>query len=158
MALQSLLWTAYFRGLDMRKIRLKELAEIERGKNKIYPAGCTLIPLSASSLELIKYMPDADEIGGRFAVVIPHEGVVPEYLFISIMRAAPEFFHKYQTTINLQYETLLEYYLVDFDEDVHVQLDIANKMKILGMLERKEEEVIKELKELKRTFLSKMFI
>ena len=77
----------------MRKIRLKELAEIERGKNKIYPAGCTLIPLSASSLELIKYMPDADEIGGRFAVVIPHEGVVPEYLFIRKRRKTPVFRH-----------------------------------------------------------------
>lgn len=142
----------------MKKIRLKELAEIERGQNTIYPAGCTLIPLSASSVKLIKYMSDADEVGGRFAVVIPHKGVIPEYLFISIMRAAPEFFHKYQTTINLQYDTLLEYYLVDFDKDVRVQLDIANKMKILNILEHKEEYVIKELKELKRTFLSKMFI
>lgn len=143
----------------MKKVRLATVAEIERAQDKIYPAGCTLIVLSAAhqNSNHIRYMAEAAKVEERFAVVIPHKGVIPEFLYAAIKRAAPEFFHNYQTGINLQYDVLAKYYKVEFTEDLHIQQSIVDKIKVFERAEQMEEEIINTLKEFKRTMLSKMF-
>lgn len=76
----------------MRKVKIIKLATIERAQDKIYPAGCTLIPLSASAPELVRFLDTASAVENRFAVVIPNEKVIPEFLFITVQRASARFF------------------------------------------------------------------
>ena len=51
----------------MSRKKITEVAEVERAvKGKVYPAGCTLIALSATKPEP-EYAPDSGEIETRYA-------------------------------------------------------------------------------------------
>ena len=141
----------------MRKIKIIKLAAIERAQDKIYPAGCTLIPLSASAPELVRFLETASAVENRFAVVIPNEKVIPEFLFITVQRASARFFHTYQTGINLQFNTLLKYFKVEFTDNKERQSEIVEAVRKCDQIALKEELAIGVLKEIKRNMLQRMF-
>lgn len=141
---------------SMRK--LAELSDIERAvKGKIYPTGCTLIPLSAADARLIRYHGEAGEVSNRFAVVNPHAGINGRYLYIAIMWAADNFFHKYQTGINLQLPILLKYFKVQFHNNKDVQDEIANRMFLIDTEIANVEKEIEHEQDMKKFLLNNMF-
>lgn len=138
--------------------KLSELASIERAqKDKIYPSGCTLIPLSAASHKLIRYLEEAEKVDSRYAVAIPKGQVIPKFLHIIIKMAAPRFFHTYQTGMNLQIDILLEYYRVKYIPDVNKQREIAQAVLLVEQQERLELQEIERLKALKKRHMKMMF-
>lgn len=142
---------------EHRKANIYELADIERAvKGKIYPAGCTLIPLSAATSTPNKLTTDEGEIETRYAVVQPHIDVNPVYLFAIIEREYPHFKAKYMTTINLQFGQLknLE---VEYHPNKKTQNRIAELLEAAEKLSKKEKYVIEKLKKEKAYFLGTMF-
>ena len=71
-----------------KDVKLAEVATIERAKaGKVYPFGCSLIPLSAWQIESISFLEEPQEVSGRYAVIIPNASkVLPRYLFINLIR------------------------------------------------------------------------
>lgn len=142
---------------EYRRANIYELAEIERAvKGKIYPEGCTLIPLSAATSTPNKLTKEKGKIETRYAVVQPHTNVNPAYLFAIIEREYPHFKEKYMTTINLQFGQLknLE---VDYHPQKQTQDRIVEMLEEVEELRKQEEKMIANLKETKTYFLGTMF-
>lgn len=142
---------------EYRRANIYELADIERAvKGKIYPAGCTLIPLSAATSTPNKLTTEEGEIETRYAVVQPHINVNPAYLFAIIEREYPHFKAKYMTTINLQFGQLknLE---VEYHTNKKTQDRIAELLEAAEKLSKKEKQVIERLKKEKAYFCGTMF-
>lgn len=138
-------------------VNIYDIADIERAvKGKIYPAGCTLIPLSAATSTPNKYMKEPGEVETRYAVAIPKDGVNSKYLFISIERAYEHFKYRYMTTINMQFGQLRHLEL-DYHEDGKVQDEIVRMVQEAERLERKEQEIVEHLQAQKKYFLRTMF-
>ncbi len=142
-----------------RKIKLSKVADIERGKNdKIYPAGCTLIPLSASDYTLIKYLKNADTVSSRFAVVRPHEFVNSEYLYIAILQAAEAFFATYKTGINLQLSILQKFFTIRYHDDSSTQKYIVDHIQLVNQYVQNVIYEMETYKNMKKNMLSRMLI
>lgn len=137
---------------------ITQICDIERAKSgKIYPAGCSYIQLSAiNSEKCLKYQNNCGEIDTRYAVFIPKIECNPYYVFMALEQAIPEFLHTYQTTINLQFDTLKE---------IDIQMtDIENQNKFVEIQTQinaeieQEKEIIQGYKRIKQYFLNAMFV
>lgn len=137
--------------------RLIEIADIERAKKgKIYPAGCTLIALSATKgVGDNKYHEADGEVEPRYAVIRPRIEILPKYLFISIQVAFSEFYQAWHTGINLQIDKL-EFLKVKIHE-LEAQATIVEFYKKMTYLEEKEEQLIQKAKNVKKGYLDKLF-
>lgn len=139
-------------------MQLAEVATIERAiKGKQYPAGCTLIPLSAADRSLVQYHDRAGEIASRYAVVIPGPMVLPYYLHLSILNSAAHFFFTYQTTINLKFDLLEKYYTVAV-HDLETQRAVIAHLQVIDADLHSTKKAVKWWKNLKETFLDEMFV
>lgn len=135
-----------------------DIADVERAVNgKIYPAGCTLMPLSAAQSSPCVYHSESGPVETRYAVIQPHGDVNPEYLFTIIERAYPRFKSKYMTTINMQFGQL-KFLMVDYHPDRWTQDYVADMVRQVHALEEQERKIIEELKEQKRFYLGTMFV
>lgn len=135
-----------------------DIADVERAVNgKNYPAGCTLMPLSAARSSPLVYHDARGPVETRYAVIQPHEDVNPEYLFTIIERAYPRFKSKYMTTINMQFGQL-KFLTVDYHPDRETQDYVADMIRQVHALEKQEQKIIEELKEQKRFYLGTMFL
>lgn len=76
---------------------------------------------------------------------------------ITVQRASARFFHTYQTGINLQFNTLLKYFKVEFTENKERQSEIVEAVRKCDQIALKEELAIGVLKEIKRNMLQRMF-
>lgn len=140
---------------NYRVVRLQEVATIERAeKGKLYPKGCILIALSATKGQ-VEYSEDGGEVDSRWAVVIPHEGYVPEYIYYSIERSFPEFLEKYMTGINLQIKGLD--YLEIAVHPINEQKELVRMLGIVEEKQKKEERLLEKWKDVKKYYLGKMF-
>lgn len=134
-----------------------DIADVERAVNgKIYPSGCTLMPLSAAQSSPLIYHSESGPVETRYAVIQPHGDVNPEYLFTIIERAYPRFKSKYMTTINMQFGQL-KFLTVDYHPDREAQDYVADMVRQVHTLEEQERKIIEELKEQKRYYLGTMF-
>lgn len=142
---------------NYKRVNIYDIADVERAiKGKIYPAGCTLIPLSAAISTPNRMTTEAGEIESRWAVVQPKDNVNPVYLFAIIGREYPHFKAKFMTTINLQFGQLknLE---VDYHPDKSIQNTIAETLERVEDLAEKERRIVETLKEQKKYYLGTMF-
>lgn len=138
-------------------VNIYDIADIERAvKGKIYPAGCTLIPLSAATSTPNKYMKEPGDVETRYAVAIPKDGVNSKYLFIAIERAYERFKYRYMTTINMQFGQL-KHLELDYHEDGKVQDEIVRMVEEAERLERKEQAIVEHLQAQKKYFMGTMF-
>lgn len=134
-----------------------DIADVERAVNgKNYPAGCTLMPLSAAQSSPLVYHKNKGTVKTRYAVIKPHSDVNAEYLFTIIERAYPRFKSKYMTTINMQFGQL-KFLMVDYHPDRQSQDYVADMVRQVHTLEEQERKIIEELKEQKRYYLGTMF-
>lgn len=137
--------------------RLIDIADIERAKaGKLYPAGCTLIALSATNGESDnKYHAKDGEVEPRYAVVKPKIEILPKYLFISIQMAFPTFYQGWQTGINLQFDKLR--FLKVKIHELETQAAIVEFYKKMTQLEQKQEQLIQKAQDMKKGYLDKLF-
>ena len=140
---------------NYKTVRLSDIADIERAKRgKVYPVGCTLIELSATS-ERIRYLEAEEEVDARYAVIISHYAHEPKYIYYSIQRAFPRFLHEWKTGLNLKFENLQ--YLSIAVHPIEVQREIVKEIRVVEQKQEKEEKQIAFFKELKKSFLNDMF-
>lgn len=144
----------------MGGVKLADVAIIERAKTgKIYPRGCSLIPLSAWQIESISFLEQPTEVSGRYAVIIPNiTKVLPRYLFMCIQESAPEFEARYVTGINLQHDILVEHFTIRVHEDFECIEAIENRLEAIDLMQAQEARVVKCLQGLKAGMLEKMFV
>ena len=138
------------------KVNIFDVADIERAlQGKIYPAGSTLIALSATRGQ-VEYMPEAGYVETRYAVVVPKVVCVPYYLFIVIQEAFPEYLSKYMTGINLQFDNL-KYLEVEWHQDIEAQAYISEMMRQADDAVDKVQQEIERLEDMKKFFLDRLF-
>lgn len=138
----------------MGRKKITEIAEVERAQNeRVYPAGCTLIALSATKPEP-EYTTEARKIDSRYAVIIPQK-IHPEYLFEAVKWELPEFLHRHRTGINLQFSELKHLSIAVITEKEQIAW-----MKVIGKLNdqiEKEKKEISRMKDMKAWYLDNMF-
>ena len=141
-------------------VKLADVAIIERAKTgKVYPRGCSLIPLSAWQIESISFLEQPTEVSGRYAVIIPNlTKVLPRYLFMCIQESAPEFEAKYVTGINLQHDILVKYFTIRIHEDFECIKAFEEQFGAIDRMLDAELSTVKKLKDVKAGFLEKMFV
>ncbi len=141
--------------MAIKTVNITELANIERSSGKVYPAGCTLIQVSATRGQVLYHAEEA-EIPAKFAVVTANDKVLPRYLYHMISFQADAFFHAIQTGLNIQIESLNEMKLKIYT-DLEKQAEIVRYLDAIEKMEASEEAIIELLKQAKQTNLSEMF-
>ena len=141
--------------MAIKTVNITELASIERSSGKVYPAGCTLIQVSATRGQVLYHAEEA-EVPSHYAVFSPNDKVLPKYLYHMISFQADAFFHAIQTGLNIQMDTLNEMKL-KIHTDLEKQAEIVKYLDVIEMMEAKEETTIELLKQAKQTSLSEMF-
>ena len=141
--------------MAIKTVNITELANIERSSGKVYPAGCTLIQVSATRGQVLYHAEEA-EIPAKFAVVTANDKVLPRYLYHMISFQADAFFHAIQTGLNIQIESLNEMKL-KIHTDLEKQAEIVRYLDAIEKMEASEEAIIELLKQAKQTNLSEMF-
>ena len=136
--------------------KLTEVAQIERAKKgKTYPAGCTLIALSATKGD-VEYLEEAGEVETRYAVIIPDTKIVTErYLYSAICFFFPEFLHRHRTGINLQFDELK--YLQVAVHSLADQKEFVKELEQIDQRIKQEEEIITKTQDLKKSMLGRLF-
>lgn len=76
----------------MKLTKITELANIERSSGKVYPAGCTLIQISATNGQVL-YHAEEEEVPAKYAVVTANDKVLPKYLYHAISCQAGHFIY-----------------------------------------------------------------
>lgn len=143
-----------------KDVKLADVATIERAKaGKVYPFGCSLIPLSAWQIESISFLEQPTEVSGRYAVIIPDASkVLPRYLFMCVEDSAEEFEAQYVTGINLQHDILVQYFTVKVHEDFECIEAIEDRLEAIDLMQAQEARVVNKLQDLKAGFLENIFV
>ena len=141
--------------MAIKTVNITELAKIERSSGKVYPAGCTLIQVSATRGQVLYHAEEA-EVPAKYAVVTANKKVLPKYLYHMISFQADAFFHAIQTGLNIQMDTLNDMKL-KIHTDLEKQAEIVRYLDVIEKMEAKEETTIELLKQAKQTNLSEMF-
>ena len=142
--------------MAIKTVNITELANIERSNGKIYPAGCTLIQVSATNGQVLYHTEEA-EVPAKYAVVTANDKVLPKYLYHIISFRADTLFHAIQTGLNIQIDSLSEMKL-KIHADLEKQAEIVRYLDVIEKMEAKEETAIELLKQSKQTNLSEMFV
>ena len=141
--------------MAVKTVNITELAKIERSSGKVYPAGCTLIQVSATKGQVLYHVEEA-EIPSHYAVFLPNEKVLPKYLYHMISFQAGHFIYTVQTGLNIQINSLNEMKL-KIHTEMEKQAEIVRYLDVIEKMEAKEEKTIELLKQAKQTNLSEMF-
>ena len=141
--------------MAIKTINITELANIERSSGKIYPAGCTLIQVSATNGQVLYHAAEA-EIPAKYAVITANDKVLPKYLYHMISFRADAFFHAIQTGLNIQIDSISEMKL-KIHTDLDKQAEIVKYLDVIERMEASEEATIELLKQAKQTNLNEMF-
>ncbi|HFI0186158.1 TPA: restriction endonuclease subunit S [Streptococcus suis] len=140
----------------MNLVKITDLASIERSSGKVYPAGCTLIQISATRGQVV-YHDKEGEVPSHYAVFLPNDKVVPKYLYHAISYQAGHFLQTVQTGLNIQLDSLSEMKL-KVHTDLEKQAEIVSYLDVIEKMEASEEATIELLKQAKQTSLSEMFV
>ena len=141
--------------MAIKTVNITELAKIERSSGKTYPAGCTLIQISATRGQVLYHVEEA-EIPSHYAVFLPNDKVLPKYLYHMISFQAGRFIYTVQTGLNIQIDSLNEMKL-KIHTNLGKQAEIVRYLDVIEKMEAKEETTIELLKQAKQTNLSEMF-
>lgn len=140
-----------------KRVRLSDFAIWERSKkNVVYPAGCTLLQVSASKGETV-YLWEPQEVDSKYCVIQPDpEKIEPLYLFHGIQQFMPEWRAKYQTGLNIRPDELKHFTLM-IVPDREAQKQFVAEAEFIEQMKRETEQEIRELEEMKRYFLEVLF-
>lgn len=139
-----------------------EIATVERAvAKKIYPAGTTLIRMSAVKgyLEdaVLKYVEEPGEIDSKYCCIVPDENVIrPRILFELIGTALDEYMHTYVSGKNIRAKDFrfLEIPVLPMAE----QIELEKELNRLDEEERQTQKLITALKDFEAIMLDHMFV
>lgn len=139
-----------------------EIATVERAvAKKIYPAGTTLIRMSAVKgyLEdaVLKYVEEPGEIDSKYCCIVPDENVIrPRILFELIGTALDEYMHTYVSGMNIQAKDFrfLEIPVLPMAE----QIELEKELNRLDEEERQTQKLITALKDFEAIMLDHVFV
>ena len=139
-----------------------EIATVERAvAKKIYPAGTTLIRMSAvkgyPEDSVLKYVEEPGEIDSKYCCIVPDENVIrPRILFELIGTALDEYMHTYVSGMNIQAKDFrfLEIPVLPMAE----QIELEKQLNRLDEEERQTQKLITALKDFEAIMLDHMFV
>lgn len=139
-----------------------EIATVERAvAKKIYPAGTTLIRMSAVKgyLEdaVLKYVEEPGEIDSKYCCIVPDENVIrPRILFELIGTALDEYMHTYVSGKNIRAKDFrfLEIPVLPMAE----QIELEKELNRLDEEERQTQKLITALKDFEAIMLDHVFV
>lgn len=145
-------------GFHMMNGRLSDVAVWERAKkNKVYPAGCTLLQVSASKGETV-YLNEPSKVDSKYCVITPDvQRIDPIYFYVLLKRELPDYLKKMQTGLNIV-PSILDDMPLCWHADPEVQRQIAQHYALFESEIEKEKILIEELQQFKKTVLHLMMV
>lgn len=139
-----------------------EIATVERAvAKKIYPAGTTLIRMSAVNSytgdDVLKYLEKPGEAESKYCCIVPNENVIrPRILFELIGTALDEYMHTYVSGMNIQAKDFrfLEIPVTPMAE----QIELEKQLNRLDEEKKRTQKLITALKDFKTIMLDHMFV
>lgn len=137
--------------------KLTDIADVERvKKGVIYPRGTIYIQVSATHGQ-IKMLKEDGEIETKYATIIPKGDIYPKYFKLAIERCVAEFTTRYQSNINIQMDDF-NFFEIDIHDDYETQIEIASLVDAFEVAEEAENELVEQLKGVKKVALAKFMI
>lgn len=151
---------AYSLNLNYRIVNLLDIATVERARGKEYPNGTIYIQISAArrdGLSQFKMLKQSAVLESKYAVVIPNQYIVPEYLIFALERSGKEWRHKYVgNNINIQIDAF-KWLKLQYHPDIEAQKFVVNIMQAIDNEIASVANTIQQEKELKRYMIANMF-
>ena len=136
-------------------IPIRQVCDVERAVGgKIYPKGTCYFKLSAVDDEVDQVEADG-EIESRYCVMVPHNGIDPDYLYVCVGREFPIFLRRYRTTINLQFEAI-DHFVIPWHRDPATRAYTVQAFRMVDDEIRRVNAMVEEEKQLKKWYLGKM--
>ena len=146
--------------LNYKTVNLLDIANVERASGKEYPKGTIYIQISAArrdGLSQFKMLKQSAVLESKYAVVIPNQYIVPEYLVCALERSGKEWRHKYVgNNINIQIDAF-KWLKLQYHPDIEAQKFVANIMQAIDNEIASVANTIQQEKELKRYMIANMF-
>lgn len=138
-----------------KKVKLLDIASIERATNKEYFSGVTIVQVSATRGQ-VEYVNEAKTIDSKYVVLKPCDKFDSKYFYFAVKNSADEFFYKFQTGLNMKVEDFkhMELYVED---DINIQKEQVKNMEIIERAILLSEQELSEVMEFKSIMLSKLF-
>lgn len=136
--------------------RFSDVAVWERAKkNKVYPAGCTLLQVSASKGETL-FLSGPSKVESKYCVITPDmQQIDPHYFYIVLKKELPDYLKKMQTGLNIV-PSILDDMPLRWHADREVQLQIAQYWEVIEQEIENETAVLQGIRQFKRTMLHLM--
>ena len=139
-----------------------EIATVERAvAKKIYPAGTTLIRMSAVKgyMEdaVLKYVEEPGEIDSKYCCIVPDENIIrPRVMFGLIGTVLDEYMHTYISGMNIQAKDFrfLEIPVAPMAE----QIELEKQLNRSDEEEKQTQKLITALKDFKTIMLDRVFV
>lgn len=138
-----------------KKVKLLDIASIERAKNKEYSHGVTIVQISATKGQ-VEYVDETMIIGSHYVVLKPCNKIDSKYFYFAVKNSTDEFFYKFQTGLNMKVEEF-KYMELYIEDDINIQKEQVKNMEIIERAILLSEQELSEVKEFKNTMLSKIF-
>lgn len=137
--------------------RIKEICTWERAQqDRIYQAGCFAIQVSATSGQMM-YIGSCQKVESKYCVfTVTDNQYDPEYVYLMVQQALPEFLHKNQTGMNIQTDAFGRLELILHDDRM-TQMYVVEVMRLLDERQEEEAKTVRVLKDFKKYHLAKMF-
>lgn len=139
-----------------KKVKLLDIASIERATNKEYSSGVTIVQVSATRGQ-VEYVNESKTIESRYVVLKPCDKFDSKYFYFAVKNSADEFFYKFQTGLNMKVE-YFKHMELDVEDDINIQKEQVENMEIIERAILLSEQELSEVKEFKNTMLSKLFV
>lgn len=139
-----------------KKVKLLDIATIERATNKEYPKGVTIVQISATRGQ-VEYVNEAKTIESHYVVLKPCDKFDTKYFYYAVKNSAGEFFYKFQTGLNMKFDEF-KYMELYVDDDINIQKEQVQNMEIIEYAILLSERELSEVKEFKNTMLSELFV
>lgn len=138
-----------------KKVKLLDIASIERATNKEYFPGVTIVQISATRGQ-VEYVDEAMIIKSHYVVLKPCDKIDSKYFYFAVKNSADDFFYKFQTGLNMKVEDF-KHMELDVEDDINIQKEQVKNMEIIERAILLSEQELSEVKEFKNTMLSKIF-
>lgn len=139
-----------------KKVKLLDIASIERATNKEYSSGVTIVQISATRGQ-VEYVNEPKMIESKYVVLKPCDKFDSKYFYFAVKNSADEFFYKFQTGLNMKVEDF-KHMELDVEDDINIQKEQVKNMEIIERAILLSEQELSEVKKFKNTMLSKLFV
>lgn len=138
-----------------KRVKLLDIASIERATNKEYSSGVTIVQVSATRGQ-VEYVNEAKTIESKYVVLKPCDKFDSKYFYFTVKNSADEFFYKFQTGLNMKVEDF-KHMELDVEDDINIQKEQVENMEIIERAVLLSEQELSEVMEFKNIMQFKLF-